>query len=75
MEGKILTLINLVDTSEGDLGELLQRHHVDGRRHRLLAARLRSTAQLNKFVRGPGAHNGDTLVSLYSSTVPIPVHI
>jgi hypothetical protein len=41
---KELTLVNLVHTSEGDLGELLQRHHVDGRRHGLLAARLGTLA-------------------------------
>ncbi len=53
MKKKELTLVNLVHTSEGDLGELLQRHHVDGCRHGLLAARLGTLAQLTELCIRP----------------------
>jgi hypothetical protein len=49
----LLTLVDLVDTSEGDLCELLQGHHVDGRRDGLLAPRLRALAQLPEFRVSP----------------------
>jgi hypothetical protein len=49
----LLTLVDLVDTSEGDLCELLQGHHVDGRSDGLLAPRLRALAQLPEFRVSP----------------------
>ena len=44
------TLIDLVHTSEGDLGHLLQSHHVHRGAHRLLAATLGSLAQVLQFL-------------------------
>ena len=54
-EGIILfpTLIYLVDTSEGHLSQLLQRHHVHRRGDGLLAAGLRPLRQLLKCIVVP----------------------
>ena len=51
-EGIILfpTLIYLVDTSEGHLSQLLQRHHVHRRTDGLLAAALGPLAQILKVL-------------------------
>ena len=41
-----VTLIDLVNTSEGDLGELLQGHHVDGGGDGLLPSALSALAEV-----------------------------
>ena len=41
-----ITLINLVNTSEGDLRQLLESHHVEGRGDGLLSSALSSLAEV-----------------------------
>ena len=49
-------MIDLVDTSEGDLCELLERHHVHRRGHGLLAPTLSPLAEVLQLLALPEPH-------------------
>ena len=65
-------MIYLVDTPEGDLGELLQSHHVDGSGDGLLAPALSALAQVLQGLVLPEPHlDLDPVISKVNLLLPL----